>query len=590
MRLFWDIEANGLLDTVDRVHCICAVDLDSEDEWSWGPHQIEAALAFLSNADVLVSHNGIRYDHPALKKTHGWDPRRPVRRDTMILARLAHPNIKRTDGDLVLAGKLNSKLHGKDSLEAWGQRVGIHKADYQGGWEEWSQEMQDYCLQDCRTGKALWRFLRVDDMDPRSVELEHRVAHVCFLMEEAGWPFDEQKAGALYTRLVSRRDELENALVAKFGSWQAVDKVFVPKRDNKKLGYKAGVEVTKYKTVVFNPGSRQHIEKKLRELGWKPEVFTPSGQAQLDEDILSQIDIPEAKDIIEYLLVQKRLGQIADGDNGWLKLVRKGKIHASYNTMGTVTGRASHLKPNIAQTPANDAPYGAECRALFTVPPGYTLLGADFEGLELRCLASYMANFDGGEYGHAVCDGDVHTINQQAAGLPTRSNAKTFIYGFLYGAGDAKIGKIVGGDAKRGAELKERFLAGLPALLRVRKAVQQGAGKGWLKGLDGRRVPVRSAHAALNSLLQSAGAILCKTWLADTYDALLEAGYKWGWGGDFVILGWIHDELQIAVREGLEAEIGAIVVRCAQQAGSRYDFKCRLDSKFVTGKSWKETH
>lgn len=601
-RYYFDIEANALLETVSKIWCVCAVNLDTKEEHEWGPDQIEQALTFLSEADLLVAHNGIRYDFPALLKVCGWEPTKPVRHDTLILARLVHPNIKKTDTELVLKKTLHSSLHGKDTLKAWGQRIGIHKAEYEGGFDAWSPEMQDYCLQDCRTGAALYDHLDIPSLDPRSVSLEHRVAEVCFKMEEAGWPFNEKAAGELYTRLVARKEELETGLVARFGSWQEVDKVFTPKRDDKKRGYVKGMEVTKYKTVTFNPGSRQHIIKKLMEAGWKPEVFTESGQPKLDEDVLESLDVPEAKDLIEFLLVQKRLGQIADGNNGWLKLVKNGKIHASYNTMGTVTGRASHFNPNIAQTPKNKSPYGAECRDLFTVPKGWKLLGADFEGLELRCLASYMHAFDGGAYCETVCDGDVHTVNQTAAGLPTRDNAKTFIYGFLYGAGDEKIGKIVGGSAMRGKALKERFLAGLPALRVLRQRVTEAVsgkkrdgitvlpGRPWLKGLDGRHIPVRSGHAALNSLLQSAGAVLCKTWLVNAYDKLIASGLKWGWSGDFVIVGWIHDELQVAVREQYVEDVGAILVECAQRAGDNYGFKCRLDSKYVPGNSWKDTH
>jgi DNA polymerase I-like protein with 3'-5' exonuclease and polymerase domains len=421
-------------------------------------------------------------------------------------------------------------------------------------------------------------------------------------MEVAGWTFNERDAQDLYTRLVARRDEVEKGLIARYGSWPKLVKEFVAKRDDKKLGRKKGELIKVYKTEVFNPGSRQHCIKVLKEAGWKPTAFTEGGQAKLDEEILESLDVPEAKDMVEYLLIQKRIGQLGDGDNGWLKLVKHGRIHASYNPMGTVTGRASHMRPNIAQVPKVGSPYGEECRALFTVPKGWTLLGADFEGLELRCLAHYMAHYDDGAYAAIVTGGDVHMANKIAAGLPTRDNAKTFIYAFLYGAGDEKIGRIIGKGPGAGRRLKEKFLEGLPALGKLRNGIHKIVsgkqingvtvipGRSWIKGLDGRRIPVRSPHAALNSLLQACGAILCKRWLVDVHDKLLQEGLRWGWDGDFVILGWIHDEIQIAVRDGLESSVGPLVVACAEQAGTPYGFKCRLNSKYVTGKSWKDTH
>lgn len=637
MQLFFDIEANDLLEGVTKVWCICAVNIETGEKYSWRYDQIKEALDFLSGEDVttLIAHNGIRYDLPALEKVCGWKPQPwTVIHDTLVLARLHSPNIKKTDKELVKSG-FPGKLVGKDSLEAWGHRVGIHKADYQGGFDAWSQEMQDYCLQDCETGAALYRYLKVHEMDSRSVELEHRATEVCFQMELAGWPFDEAAAGALYTKLKARQDELEKSLVETFGSWQEVDKIFVPKRDNKKLGYKAGVEVTKYKTVTFNPGSRNHIIKKLLEAGWKPDEYTDKGAPKLDEEVLENLDLPEAKDLIEFLLVQKRLGQLGDGKQAWLQHVKNGKIHASYNTMGTVTGRAAHYNPNIAQVPKGSKPYGKECRALFTVPKGWKLLGCDFEGLELRCLAHWMAAFDKGDYADTVVNGDVHWTHSIAMGLiggerdkesllhdTVRDNSKTITYADLYGCGPAKAGNIVFGlvnnlknlklttaanDLYRkffkganqvekkhleraGKQLKNSLLQYFPARARLIKAVGSKAEKGWLKSLDGRHVPVRAKHSALNSLLQSTGAILCKRWLVDTCDNLIAAGYRWGWDGDFVILGWIHDELQIAVREGLEDVIGPIVVQSAKDTGPKYEFRCRLDSKYVVGNSWKETH
>ena len=259
--------------------------------------------------------------------------------------------------------------------------------------------------------------------------------------------------------------------------------------------------------------------------------------------------------------------------------------------MGAITSRASHAYPNIAQVPkVGKSIYGEACRSLFRVPEGWVMLGSDMSGLELRCLSHYMAHWDGGEYGKLVCEGDVHTANQQAAGLPTRDNAKTFIYAFLYGAGDAKIGSIVKGTAARGKKLKEEFLANLPALGKLKQHVTGAAKRGHLKGLDGRLVHVRSDHAALNTLLQSAGAILCKQWITLIEDELQADGLEHGWKGDYVFLCWVHDEVQIAVRPGMEKAVGDLCIKMAAQAGIDFDFKCPLTAEYKVGRNWAETH
>jgi len=589
MRLAFDIEANGFLGNATKVYCVVAYDVDTDQEWVFGPNDRDKAIELLLKAEALIGHNIIQYDIPVLEKLWGITLDVTLY-DTLVLARLIYSNLKETDAELVKAGRLDQKLWGSNSLKAWGQRIGEHKSDYEGGFEEWSEAMQDYCVQDVHTLVKLWRFLRLGEYSAAAVQLETDIAKACFHIETHGWTFDKERAIDLYGRLTARRDELSRELIDKFGTWEEVDKVLIPKRDNKTRGYTKGVPVTKYKTVEFNPNSRHHIEKKLRELGWKPEVFTDGGKAKLDEAILERIDIPQAKLLVEHFMVVKRLSQLADGDEGWMKaLDANNRIHGRYNTMGTVTGRASHYSPNIGQVPANKKPFGHECRELFTVPAGWSLVGADMSGLELRCLAHYMSFYDNGAYADVVLNGDVHTENQKAAGLPTRDNAKTFIYAFLYGAGDAKIGKIVNGTAKDGAKLKDTFMRTLPALKRLRDTVGQASSKGYLKGLDGRRIPVRSSHAALNSLLQSCGAVLCKQWVVDVYQSLSDI-YVPGYDGDFVICGWIHDEVQVACRSELAQAVGQRIVKCATNAGSNYGFKVRLDSEYKVGRSWSETH
>src|SRR5690606_31621074 len=184
--------------------------------------------------------------------------------------------------------------------------------------------------------------------------------------------------------------------------------------------------------------SRTHIYKRLKDkYNWKPKEFTEKGTPKVSEEVLESLPYPEAELLNEYLMIQKRISQLAEGHSAWLKMVRPdGRIYGSVITNGAVTGRMTHNSPNLAQVPAVNVPYGKECRSLFTVPDDRVLVGADASGLELRCLAHYMARFDKGAYARELLEGDIHTANQKAAGLPTRDNAKTFIYAFLYGAGD----------------------------------------------------------------------------------------------------------------------------------------------------------
>lgn len=598
-RLIFDIEGDGLLDTVTRIHCIAAVDPDTGERLDWKPDQLSDAYSTLQSANTLYAHFGIGYDYRALDKVAGVRFPTSVEQDTVVAARLIHPDLKTSDTSLVRRGVLPGNLHGSHKLEAWGRRLNCHKAAYEGPWDVWSPEMHDYMIQDVEATYALWKHLDLDKQSQQALTLEHRIARVCNEMTAAGWPFDRDKAVALHAQMQTEYAALERELVAEFGTWQEIDKVFVPKRDNARFGYKAGVEVTKYKDVTFNPTSRQHIFKKLMELGWKPEVFTDSGLPRVDDAVLETLadDFPPATKIARYLMLSKRLGQLADGNQAWLRVLGPdGLIHASYNPNGAVTGRASHFNPNIAQVPAlknrkgGIQPFGRECRELFHVPEGWVQLGADMSGLELRCLAHYLAPMDGGEYARVLLEGDIHSFNQRAAGLPARDMAKTFIYAWLYGAGAAKIGKIVNGTAAQGRALIEQFLEAVPAVATLKGKVANNVGiEGQLRGLDKRLLPIRSEHAALNTLLQSAGAVLCKQWVCDAYDTCSQS-YTPGWSGDFVFLGWIHDEIQIAVRQGLEDKVGEIVTTCAKEAGKPFGFRVPLASEYKTGRSWADCH
>lgn len=644
-RLLFDIEADGLLPEITKVHCIAGADVDTGARFVFGPQEIPRALEFLATADVLIAHNGLRYDFPALEKLYGFHVDHAKQRDTYIIAQLIHPNLRDTDSALVESGRLPSTFHSKHSLEAWGHRLGVHKASFEGPWAEWSQAMQDYCIQDIETTLALWKRLNPDAYSQDAIELEHRIFRICTMMEEAGWPFDEKAAQVLHVELMGKHGAIEKELVAEFGFWyepkekktkdaKGVVPYFTPKRDDNKRGYVKDCPCTKIEKVTFNPGSRDHIIRCLTRLGWKPQAFTDSGKPRLDDEILEELSerFPQGGKLVEFLLLDKRIGQLATGDKAWLKLVGPdGKMHGAINPMGTTHSRAAHFRPNMGQVPAGKSPYGKECRALFTVPDTHVLVGADQQGLQLRALGHYLTPFDDGAYGRLVTTGDPHWATALALGLVEgprdphndrhevirEAGSKRFIYAYVFGGMPNMLGSIVRDcctilRAKGlGDDLFEKFFGegqsnrdvGEPAKHnfdeklflgklqnKLAYILHHGQKRGSIPGLDGRWVPCRSERVALNYALSSAEAIICKRWVVDAYDALVARGFKWGWDADFVFVAWVHDEIQCAVRKGKEDEVGDILVECARRAGEHYGFRVPLDSKYKVGSNWSQTH
>ncbi len=461
----------------------------------------------------------------------------------------------------------------------------------------WLQEMEDYCVQDVVVTLALWDDLESYNCPLKAYDLEHDFAWIIKRQEQFGFKFNEVKADKLHGVLEVRKAALNDQLQAIFPPWdKVIDPHFIPKVNNKSRGYVKGVPTVKTKRITFNAGSRDHIAERLNAVyGWKPTVFNQGdGKPTVDEPVLKSLKYEAIPMLLEYLMVDKRLGMLAEGKQAWKKQVRDGRIYGRVDTMGAVTGRCTHSKPNVAQVPATKSAYGAECRDLFTVDDGYVLVGADASGLELRCLAHFLANYDNGAYAEIVLNGDIHTANQEAAGLPTRDNAKTFIYGWLYGAGDAKIGEIVGRGAQAGKKLKNKFLSSIPAIGSLSQAVKAKAKRyKKLKGLDGRTLHVRHEHASLNTLLQSAGALIMKRALVEL-EALLQAhGLQNSWQSDSPDYEFVvncHDEWGAQVKPEHAEKFARLSVEAMTLAGDFFNFRCRIDGEAKIGASWKETH
>ena len=586
MRLVWDIETNGFLEHTTTIHCIAIKDADTQESWSYGPNEITEGVAKLMAASELIGHNIISFDIHALSKVIPSFTIEGIKvTDTLVLSRLMRSDLKNDD---FTRGWTNEdfprKYHGSHSLKAWGMRLGVLKGDFgeTSDWSEWTQEMQDYCVQDTEVTYALWKHLAPEAYSQKAIEFEHDIAWICDEIGKTGWTFDIEKAGTLYGQLSSERLTLENELQTLFPSW-VIETEFIPKVNNKSRGYVKGEPFIKQKEVQFNPNSRKHIEKCLRDkYDWKPKVFTPSGDAKIDETTLGELAYPEAQKLARSFMLQKRIGQLAEGNNAWLKLVgNDGKLRHTINPIGTVTGRASSFGPNLQQVVSTRAEYGTECRQLFGVPEGYKLVGADLSGIELRVLADMLP--DGGKYAEEILKGDIHQANADMAGI-SRSEAKTMIYALCYGSGDARLGAILGKGAKEGRALRERFYAANPAFATLVRQVKEAAKRGYLYGLDRRKIPVRSDHAALNTLIQGASAIVAKKWVQLVHEELKKQDFQSS------IIAFVHDEVQIQTKGDADYVGNHIAVRMAREAGKQLGFKIPIEAEYSVGTNWAECH
>ena len=613
--LFFDIETNALEDftnltDLETVHCLTVYDPMTPKMVTFTGDSIHRGLTALAEADRIVGHNVIKFDIPALKKLCGFSPPLVKVVDTLVMSRCIFSDLRNEDFG---RNNFDPKLVGSHSLKAWGHRMGkqtkLTYGEEDGAFDHYNEEMKKYCERDCIVTQLLYDYLLTQEPSNQMIAIEHWFAFIISQQERNGFSFDLDKADRLTAKLTSIRAELKDELqqmVApkveemKSPSGWTVEGYTAPTKAKLKLVLKdAGLKQTlankavktgnKTKTTLFNPGSRQQIAAALLDLGYdlpkEPDATTP----KVDEGVLKKIDHPIAQKLLDYLLVQKRLGQLAEGEQAWLKLAKNGRIHGSVNTNGAVTGRCTHSNPNVAQVPACRVPYGEECRDLFGAGVGKKLVGCDASGLELRMLAHYLAFYDRGEYGKIVTEGDIHTANQQAAGLETRDQAKTFIYAFLYGAGDAKIGDIVGGTAREGQMLKRKFLSNLPALKRLQQDIKRKVENGGtLMGLDGRLLRIRSSHAALNMLLQSAGAVCMKVALIQLFHAL--GKNRWQHGREYAFVANIHDEFQAEVAPDKAEAFGQLAVQAIRVAGKELKLNVQLDGEYKVGTTWAETH
>lgn len=420
--------------------------------------------------------------------------------------------------------------------------------------------------------------------------------------------------------------------------------VLTPTCDGQHMGDNAFV---KCRLVEFNPRSRIQIVRRLLEIGWKPDEFTEAGNPVTDDAHLQKIeeqlelaadrkDFKGAANLAHYLTIEKRLGAIKTGKKAWLKLVDPyGFIHPTIIPCSAVTMRATHSDPNISQVPAvkmvkvldehgnvvmkkdkygKDEPvlkigkgeegkWGWDCRALFTVPDGFEMVGVDLSGIELRCWAHYQFPYDDGALAWMILHDDIHESNRKILGFNDRTTAKRWLFAMLYGGGDEQLGWIIDPLAsiplqeKLGRESKRRFMSGVRGFDLMKSNLEGTVRRrGWLRGIDGRRVPIRKPHAALNTQLQSCGAIISKYWIRNAINGIeKQLGLEWDKEGDYgksdyTLLLYSHDEIQLAVRHQYVRRVRHVCEMAAAQAGEELGMRLPIAAESKAGQHWGNTH
>lgn len=649
--LIFDLESDNLFYDITKVHCIRAYHLEDKKMLRYDKDNEPFFKGIQElNEGILVGHNIINFDIPALMKLFPkfkWKNRQVF--DTMLMSKLVCADIVITDIRLMKEGILPPKLYGSHSLKAWGYRLGYHKGTFatdseeEDVWAEYSKEMADYCEQDVKVTTKLYfhllKRIQENEVPQSAIDIEHKFAMLMARQEHYGVLFDLEKAKKLEETLRKEQISLLDALQSQFKpKWFTDGKVREAKRSSRRkivhpitgrpdwqtTNYVEGAQYQEIKYTEFNPASGSHIIRWLTEdYGWIPSEFTDAGTPKTDADTLEKLDIEGIETLKRYLMVNKRLTQLVDGKQSLMNNVRSdSRIHGHVDSLGAVTRRCTHNSPNLAQVPANTIEYGSDFRSLFKAPEGRIIIGADASGLELRVLAHYLYIYDKGEYGEVVLNGDVHWKNTQDTGLieegtkrdkhnvtheKQRSLAKTFIYAWLYGAGDVKIGRIVKPNAteeeqkKIGKALKTKFMKSNPTLAKLISTIKDRAkARGFVYDLDGNKLYSRSNHSSPNLLFQSCGAIIMKYWAVRVDEKLQLLGlknsfdmYHSGSGitnCDYEFILNVHDEAQTEAKKELEETIMTIKTETFNEIGKSLNINIKIDGEAKSGLNWSDTH
>ena len=618
-RLVFDIETDNLYFACKHLWIVAVRDLDTGEKKQWLPGD-NGWMYYLDNAKLIIGHNVIDFDLPALEKLTGYKLPKSVKvHDTLLLSLI-----------------LNYNREGGHKLSAWGERLGYPKLPYE-DFSRFTPEMLTYCIRDVDLTMKVYNILmeefdKVYENNPQIatyLRVEHAVSKWCAAAKVHGWPFDVESAKTLLVELekeVLKTQELLQPLLGK--KIVAVDK-------------KNGEVETKYPKWQKNGGYQQHTANWFGipwESGQDEDRLVEGPYSRIE---IKDLDIDSVADVKTFLFrnkwqptewntkfnpdtnkkertspkitedsleVMQGNGKIycdfltnksrRDILKGWLSNVDEhGLLHGECFTIGTPSMRTRHSI--IVNVPSVDSVYGKEMRQLFTCLHGWAIVGADSAGNQARGLAHYLQS---PEYVDLLLNGDIHQYNADVLTsvlkdlgyehIVLRPHAKRILYAFLFGAsGDKLISYTMpGAPAGLGNKLKNGFTKAVPGfkdlidrLENIYGKTKQYACGGYIPGIAGNRIYCDSFHKLLVYLLQACEKATCGAAVMLTMERLEAAGIP------YIPLIFMHDEFQVMVPYEFVTKAMEISKQAFKDGPKLFGIEI-MDGEAKQGKNWYETH
>lgn len=618
MDVVLDIEANGLHDPT-KIWCICCVELDSGKVVSFVGDDVYVKFPeYAKRVDRFIGHNIIAYD-------------------ALWINTLIEPNLLKDEqlvDTLIISQLLHFKADNGHSLEAWGHRLNFPKGEYN-IWDRYTPEMLTYCINDTVLTEKVFKFLQPKIKDVElAVEIEHYTACRCRDLKQTGFAFDIGKARDLHFKISAELKDIDTKLVTAFPPKAKFLGEYTPKLTKhntiSKVGLKwlgpdlsivtPGCSFSRVEWVPFDPNSPKQMVDRLWDAGWKPTDKTKGHLEALKERDKEKLEkfkyygwkvnetnlatLPDTAPEAAKLLVKRMLlaSRLSDLDEWMTAYNVDGRIHGTFNTIGTWTHRMSHRNPNMGNIAAVKSikykteelsklaiSLGADMRSMWQASSNNWLVGTDADGIQLRIFAHYINDKAFSEAiisGNSKLGTDAHSLNAKILGCE-RDTAKTFIYAFLLGAGDAKIGEILGVSKRAGADAKQLFIKAYPGLEVLREQrIPNDARRGFFVGFDGRKVPCDSEHLMLAGYLQNGEACIMKHALKKWKEELNEQNKY------VYLVNFVHDEWQSDVRgtEEFARHVGEVQADSIKRVGESFKLNIEFKGNYKLGRNWYETH